>query len=444
MPDQSAAKRLLKNLASTTVFQASGYILAMINVPYLTRTLGVDNFGVLAFVISVNAYLFLVIDWGFSLGSTRDVAQANGDREIIQRIFWQTITAKCLLSALAILVLLGVTGFDRVPSPIYLLLPGLLNIIGAIVSVDWLVRGMERMGLFTVYSIGGRAVVVVLTLILVHGPQDTWLACTLQGVGCVLSGLAGFIVACRHLNVGRPHFPLRAAAVQIIEYRHYFLTQSSWIAYSTAAPLFLTFVAGSTAVGLFAGADRIARIAMALIEPMSMVLYPRVNALLTHSPESAAGIAGLFLALQLIFASGLTIVFMFGAAPLVALVLGPTFGDAAGVLRWLSALPILGGIAATLPRQFLIPLGWSRAVSRITMVTTVAYLLVLPGLCRLMGAEGAAVALVTTEGVLAISFVALLFVKERPFALASCAAVTKMPYRFMAILAMLRVKAGSG
>jgi O-antigen/teichoic acid export membrane protein len=440
MPDHSAAKRLLRNLASTTVFQASGYILAMINVPYLTRTLGVADYGVLAFVISINAYLFLIIDWGFSLGSTRDIAQARGDAETIRRIFWQTMTAKGILSLLATLVLFVVVGLHRVPSAIYLVLPGLLNIIAAVFSVDWLVQGLERMGLFTLYSVGGRTLVVVLTFILVHNPSDTWIACGLQGFGSLIGSLAGFVIACRFLKMGRPIIAWRPAALQIWDYRHYFLSQSTWIAYSTAAPLFLTFAAGSTAVGLFAGADRIARIAMALIVPVSMVMYPRVNALMAHSREAAANVAGPFLALQILFASLLTLVFFFGATPIATLILGARFSGSAEVLRWLSALPLLTGIAGTLSRQFLIPLGWNRAVSRITLICTAVYLVLLAGFSRWMGAPGAAIALIITETVISLAFVVFLYKNERQFTISSLFAVTNTPRQVMEVFGSLVVK----
>jgi polysaccharide transporter, PST family len=437
MADPASAKGFVRNLASTTMFQASGYILALINVPYLTRMLGVADYGVLAFVISINAYIFLIIDWGFSLGSTRDIAQANGDIEIIRRIFWQTMTAKAILSVGATLVLFAVIGLHRVPSPIYLLLPGLLNIVGAVFSVDWLMQGLERMALFTLYSVGGRALGVLLTFILVHGPADTWIACALQGVGSIAGGLAGFAIACRVLDMGRPHIAIRAAAVQIWDYRHYFLSQSSWIAYSTAAPLFLTFASGSTAVGLFAGADRIARIVMALIVPLSMVMYPRVNALLTRSREAAASVAGPFMALQILFALVLTVVFFFGAGPIVTLVLGHRFSAAAEVLRWLSALPLLTGIAGTLSRQFLIPLGWNRAVSQITLICTAIYLLLLAGFCRYLGAPGAAIALILTEAIHSAAFFIFLYRKERAFTINAVMAVTNTPRQVMEVFESL-------
>jgi O-antigen/teichoic acid export membrane protein len=440
MPDPSSAKGFIRNLASTTVFQASGYVLAMINVPYLTRMLGVADYGVLAFVISINAYLFLIIDWGFSLGSTRDIARAHGDVETIRRIFWQTMTAKALLSLGATAALAGVIGLHRVPSPIYLLLPGLLNIVGAIFSVDWLMQGLERMALFTLYSVGGRTLGVLLTFILVHGPADTWIACALQGVGSIAGGLAGFVIACRVLDMGKPRFPFAAAAGQIWDYRHYFLSQSSWIAYSTAAPLFLTFASGATAVGLFAGADRIARIAMALIVPLSMVMYPRVNALMTRSREAAAGVAGPFLAAQIMFALLLTVFFFFGAVPIVTLVLGPRFSAAAEVLRWLSALPLLTGIAGTLSRQFLIPLGWSRAVSRITLLCTAFYLVLLAVLCHEYGAPGAAIALIVTEAIHCAAFLSLLYRRERVFTRNAALAVANRLRQVLDVFGTLVVK----
>ena len=440
MPDPSSAKGFLRNLASTTVFQASGYILALVNVPYLTRMLGVADYGVLAFVISINAYLFLVIDWGFSLGSTRDIAQANGDIATIRRIFWQTMAAKALLSLGATVVLIAVIGLHRVPSPIYLLLPGILNILGAVFSVDWLMQGLERMALFTVYSVGGRALGVVLTFVLVHGPADTWIACALQGVGSIAGSLAGFVIACRVLDMGRPQLRIGAAARQIWDYRHYFLSQSSWIAYSTAAPLFLTFASGATAVGLFAGADRIARIVMALIVPLSMVMYPRVNALMARSREAAARVAGPFLAVQIMFALLLTVVFFFGAVPIVTLVLGPRFSAAAEVLRWLSALPLLTGVAGTLSRQFLIPLGWNRAVSRITLVCTAIYLVLLAVFCRALGAPGAAIALIVTEAIHCAAFLIFLYRNERVFTINAFRAVTKTPRQVVDVFESLVVR----
>jgi PST family polysaccharide transporter len=432
MADRSTTRRLFKNIASITVFQASGYILAMLNVPYLTRTLGVADYGVLAFTMSVNAYLWLVMDWGFSLGATRDIAQAQGDENKIREIFWRTMTAKAILSVVALAALVGVAALDKVPDVFYIIfLPGALNILSAIMTVDWLVQGLQRMGLFTLYSVGGRAFVVALTFILVHGPQDTWIACCLQTFGSLVASSASFLIVRRYFKMGRPVFPFRSAARQIWDYRHYFLSQSSWIAYSTAAPLLLTIVSGSVAVGLFAGAERITRIAMSLIYPLSTAIYPHVNALVSESREAAANVAGLLLAAQVLFGLALSAVFFLGARPIAVLVLGSRFSAAAEVLRCLAVLPLLTGVGSTLSRQFMIPLGYRRAVSRITLTCTAIYLVLLFLLGRDVGALGAAIALITTEVLITLGCVMFLIRRERTFTINACLAVLGAPTRFM-------------
>jgi PST family polysaccharide transporter len=424
----SSNKRLLQNMLSITAFQASGYILAMINVPYLTRTLGVAEYGVLAFTISVNAYLFLLIDWGFSLGASREVARASGDAKRLREIFWQTITAKWILSFLALAALAAVAAFHHVANVGYIiLLPGGLNIISAILSVDWFVQGLQRMGLFTVYSICGRALVVGLTFFLVHGPENVARACCLQVLGGLLANFAGFVIARRHLEMGRPMIPLRQAVCQIWDFRHYFLIQSSWIAYSTAAPLLLTIVSGSVAVGLFAGAERLIRIAMSLIFPLSTALYHHGNALVTVSRDAAAAMAGLLLAVQAVFGLALFVVFLFGAKPIVLIVLGGQFSASAEVLRCLAVLPLITGIGGTLSTQFLIPLGWRREVSSIVVRGTCVYLVSLVVLCHYAGALGAAIALILTETLITIGFVGFLLRHERQFALVAFRATLHAP-----------------
>jgi PST family polysaccharide transporter len=424
----SSNKRLLQNIVSITAFQASGYILAMINVPYLTRTLGVAEYGVLAFTISVNAYLFLLIDWGFSLGASREVARAKGDEKRIREIFWQTITAKGILSFLALAALAAVAALHHVPNVRYiLLLPGALNIISAVLSVDWFVQGLQRMGLFTVCSICGRALVVGLTFFLVHGPENVSRACCLQVLGGLLASFAGFVIARRYLKMGQPMIPLRQAVGQIWDFRHYFLIQSSWIAYSTAPPLVLTIVSGSVAVGLFAGAERLIRIAMSLIFPLTTALYHHGNALVAESRDAAVAMGGLLLAGQTVFGLALFAVFLLGANPIVAIVLGSQFSASAEVLRCLAVLPLLTGIGGALSTQLLIPLGWRREVSSIVVRCTCVYLVSLVVLCHYAGALGAAIALILAETLITIGFVGLLLRHERQFALAAFRAALHAP-----------------
>ena len=55
--------------------QAVNYIAPLVLVPYLTRILGVEKYGVLGLAITVSQYLILLTDFGFNFTASRKIAQ---------------------------------------------------------------------------------------------------------------------------------------------------------------------------------------------------------------------------------------------------------------------------------------------------------------------------------------------------------------------------------
>jgi polysaccharide transporter, PST family len=139
----------------------------------------------------------------------------------------------------------------------------------------------------------------------------------------------------------------------------------------------------------------------------------------------------LLLAAQVLFGLALSAFFLLAARPIAVLVLGSRFSAAAEVLRCLAVLPLLTGVGSTLSRQFMIPLGYRQAVSRITLTCTAIYLVLLFLLGREVGALGAAIALITTEVLVTLGCVAFLVRREREFTTNACLAVLSAPTRFM-------------
>ncbi|MDB5059207.1 MAG: polysaccharide biosynthesis protein, partial [Chloroflexi bacterium] len=224
----------------------------------------------------------------------------------------------------------------------------------------------------------------------------------------------------------------------IWDYRHYFFSQSSWLAYAAAAPLQLTIVSSREAVGIFAGAERVTRMVMAVTAPLTTVMYPRINALISSSRSRAAEVAGLFLAMQIFVGVALGIGLLAFTRPIVHIVLGDQFTGSVAVLRWLSLLPVIVAIASTLAKQYLMPLGWSQATSRITIACTGVYLALLAILGHYLGAEGGAIALIITEALMSIVIVGVLWAKERDFLVQSVRAMVGAPERIFRYAASQR------
>jgi PST family polysaccharide transporter len=67
-------KTILNNFFSLTLLKVLTYILPLITFPYLIRVLGVEKFGLIMFAQATMYYFEIVVDFGFNLSATREVA----------------------------------------------------------------------------------------------------------------------------------------------------------------------------------------------------------------------------------------------------------------------------------------------------------------------------------------------------------------------------------
>jgi len=65
---------LAKNTIMLYLLSGSNYFFGLITVPYLTRVLGAEQYGVIGFGVSCSAIVQMIIDFGFQLSGVIDVA----------------------------------------------------------------------------------------------------------------------------------------------------------------------------------------------------------------------------------------------------------------------------------------------------------------------------------------------------------------------------------
>ena len=88
-----------KNIAFLYILQGVAYVVPLVTLPYLSRVLGVEHFGVFGIALGVVSVMTLITDWGFSLTATQQVARHANDPEILRGILWDTYWARLGLGA---------------------------------------------------------------------------------------------------------------------------------------------------------------------------------------------------------------------------------------------------------------------------------------------------------------------------------------------------------
>ena len=82
---------LLLNTSSYYLINFSDYFLSLIILPFLARTISMEGIGLLGLVNTLGVVCLLVMEYGFSLSATREIASNNDNKNISLLVFFDRI-----------------------------------------------------------------------------------------------------------------------------------------------------------------------------------------------------------------------------------------------------------------------------------------------------------------------------------------------------------------
>ncbi|HNS26312.1 MAG TPA: oligosaccharide flippase family protein [Methanobacteriaceae archaeon] len=87
-------QRILENILSLFSLQGLNYILPLVTFPYLTRVLGPEKYGLVAFALAFIGYFQILTDYGFNMSATREISIHREDEERVSRIYSSVLATK--------------------------------------------------------------------------------------------------------------------------------------------------------------------------------------------------------------------------------------------------------------------------------------------------------------------------------------------------------------
>ena len=401
---------VVRNTLLLAIMQGSHYILTLATMPYLTRVLGVEQFGLLGITQDILVILTAFTDWGFSLSAIRDVARSQSDPVELRRIFWDTTAAKLLLSLAClglVFIIMACVGFT---SPLAtLVLCGWLSVFIYSLGTGWFLRGLEVMGPMVAAEVAGRLLYIPLIYLFVHGPSDTVLAVLIGGAGGIVSGVLSFRIADRVFPLLPIAWTLSGAWRQLREGWHIFLSLVSTMLYSQINVIVLGAVAGPVQAGLLFGAQKLQRTSKSVIGPLGGAIYPRINNLLVENPDHAVHLMKRLLFTQGLLSFGIFLVLFIGAPYLTVFFFGQDFAAATPAVRILSGTVYLSGLTSVLGAQIMLAFGMQRAFMRILVSSGLFNVVAVGPLAHFLGATGVSISIFLTELIVTIAMGAVVW-----------------------------------
>ncbi|MEN9560395.1 MAG: hypothetical protein RLZZ502_1606 [Pseudomonadota bacterium] len=206
------SKRHLLGLYSA---QIGSMLIPLVTLPWLILTLGVESYGILAWVYSITMFAVFAVDCGINTMAIQGIFARRDHAKKLHRYFGAVQAARIVLCLFSVaFLMLLVMCFKKSSQYWYLFAFCALNIVGTLTFPAFYWVGIERGDLIAYANVGGRLLSSLLLFALVHSSEDLTLAVLLQSIAGLISGVAFYWHYVR--NVGGIPLVWRYAQMKVL------------------------------------------------------------------------------------------------------------------------------------------------------------------------------------------------------------------------------------
>ena len=269
-------KNIAKNYVALLFIQGANFILPLIIFPYLVRTLDSEKYGLVMVAQSVALFLTIIVDFGFNISATREVANLKNDKEKLSQFYWNVLSIKFVLIIITFLLLLVlifcVDKFSEDPL-VYLFSFGL--VLGQAIFPTWFFQGIEKMQVITIVNVAAKLFFTISLFFVVLSPADYEYVPIFNGLGFVISGLFGFIFSLQYVKFV---FPKLSQVKGIIENSFsLFFSNFAVSLYTSSNTLILGFFAGDSIAGVYASMEKLILAIKSMYSPLYQAIFPNLS-----------------------------------------------------------------------------------------------------------------------------------------------------------------------
>ena len=272
------AKRLLENFISIYSIQIVGMVLPLITLPYVIKTLGFDNYGLIILASSLIAYFQSITDFSFRITATRDVAVFRDSPKKLNLIYSKVLTIKAIFLlvsfALLTIIVLVYPPFYKERLVFFLTMPMLL---GYTLFPEWYFQGIEKMRYITLLNFSLKIFFTICVFIFIKSKSDYWIYPLLQSAGSVGVGIVAQFILIKKHKLKFIWLPLRIIKRTIVTNFPIFLTQFLPTLYNNTTTFLLGIMTTNSLLGIYSAIYTVVDISITFLRTISLVFFPFLN-----------------------------------------------------------------------------------------------------------------------------------------------------------------------
>ncbi|NIJ44320.1 O-antigen/teichoic acid export membrane protein [Wenyingzhuangia heitensis] len=247
-------------------------------IPYLIVKVGLYNYGVYAFAMSLVLFFENILNYGFHLSTVRELSKYKDNHNRVEQIVNQVISVKLflviLLGVLFILLSFTIPEFSK---HINLYLFSSLLLLSGFFSLRWFFMGIEKMKFITFIHLAATLIFVTLSLVYIKKATDYSKIPLYEAIGGVVTNIFSFVWVLKTQKIKIKLLSIK----EIIKYLKLEFSSFINLLVPSTFGVFIVFLSGLLGMPFYVGLTQIGVKFTAAFTTLNTILtnvfYPLVN-----------------------------------------------------------------------------------------------------------------------------------------------------------------------
>ncbi|AXE20953.1 hypothetical protein DR864_26035 [Runella rosea] len=271
-------RKLIRNFGYLTLLQVVNLAFPILTFPYIVKIVGTSYFGEISLSQAIASFMIIIINFGFDLSVTPEIAKNKNDVIVISNYFYSVMILKFFLFIFSLLGIMILTIYlPTLYNVKTLLLYSIGNVVGVILFPTWLFLGMEQMKFITFFNLTTKIAITLLIFIYVKEKTCYHLVLLFNCIVGIIGGVFGFIWSILFFKIPLSIPSQKTILSVFLNSKNYFLSRIANDGSRYFATIFIGLNFSSTLVGYYSIVDKIFATSISIGGIGSQALYPLMS-----------------------------------------------------------------------------------------------------------------------------------------------------------------------
>ncbi len=361
-------KTLVNNIASLSVVQIVNYVFPLITIPYVSRIIGPEGFGIVSYITAFVSYFVLIVNFGFDFTATRKIASNPNDIKLLESVFVEVFNARIVLFIVTIPLYVGcIFLFPILHDNFWISLVLYINVLSNLLTPQYIFQGLQKLAFFSRVSLLKGIVNTILIFILIQNKDDLLLYTSIGVFTNFLISFIWIVYIFKFLKLNFKLNSLKNSKNALLRDKNVFFSSVIFSLYTTTNIVILGLFDTAENVGYYTTAITFITIIQSIINiPMASALYPYIGRSFAEGRE--VGLAKLRKILPIVFYLNFCVVLgvLLLAPFLIILIFGEKFHGSILIVEIICLLPLISGMSGLMGVQTMLNLKLDKLFLMIT------------------------------------------------------------------------------